>query len=458
MPRALPTPLILCNLAITGLKTTLLDLKKYSFIAAGAIAIVLGAIVFWPGQEPVPDQLKAGLYDIKKSIFWAGMEEEEPVEKYGIDLEDLYVCTDVVKPNESLGKILSENGISMRVVDELVTKSEGVFDLTKLKAGKSYCIIRSTDSLEQVKYFVYEQDPVNSVVYEFGDEIKVTTHQKQVEVVEREASGYISSSLWNALNENHLDPQLAMSMADIYAWSIDFFRLQKGDYFKVLFDESFVEGDAIGIGQIKGALFNHGGKDFYAVRFEQDGQVDYFDENAGSLRKAFLKAPLQFRRISSNFNHGRFHPILKVRRPHLGTDYAAETGTPVWAIGNAVVVKAAYNRGSGNFIELKHNGTYTTKYLHLSGFAPGIKAGAHVTQGQTIGYVGSTGLATGPHLHFEMIKNGQHTDATKEDLPHGDPVRPDCMEAYTLVQKEVIAKLKAIPQPEEHQKLASAAR
>jgi murein DD-endopeptidase MepM/ murein hydrolase activator NlpD len=296
---------------------------------------------------------------------------------------------------------------------------------------------------------------VNYVVYEIGDSLRVRSGSKRVDIVERQASGVISSSLWNTLEENDLDPQLAISMSEIYAWSIDFFRLQKGDYFKVLLDEKYVEGQRIGIGEIKGAVFNHSGKDFYAVKYDQDSLPDYFDENALSLRKAFLKAPLQFRRISSAFNHARFHPILKVRRPHLGTDYAAEQGTPIWSIGNGVVVQATFNRGSGNFVEIKHNGTYTTKYLHMSGFAPGIRAGVHVTQGQTIGFVGQTGLATGPHLHFEMLKNGVHTDATKEDVPPGDPIRPDCQEAYAVYKNQVLGKLKAMPKPVERKEVAS---
>jgi murein DD-endopeptidase MepM/ murein hydrolase activator NlpD len=428
-------------------------LKKYSFIGAGLIAMALLAMVFWGGLEPVPQQLRQGFFDIKQSIFW---DHKEPINKYGIELEDLYVCTGEIKQNESLGEILGDNGIPAGVVGELVEKSNGVLDVTKMRAGKSYCLLRSTDSLDKVKYFIYEQDPVNYIVYEIGDSVSVRTGSHRVDIVEREASGLISSSLWKTLEENDLDPQLAISMSEIYAWSIDFFRLQKGDYFKVLVDEKYVQGERVGIGEIKGALFNHSGKDFYAVKYAQDSATtDYFDENAQSLKKSFLKAPLAFRRISSNFNHARFHPILKVRRPHLGTDYAAETGTPIWSIGNGTVVQATFNRGSGNFVEIKHNGTYTTKYLHMSAFGAGIKAGASVTQGQVIGYVGSTGLATGPHLHFEMLKNGVHTDATKEDSPHGDPIRPDCQDAYTIYKDQIVGRLKKISKPKVLKEVAS---
>lgn len=412
------------------------------------IAVALVGMILWGGLEPVPQQIKKGFSDIKKSIFW-DFNKKPTVNKYGIDIGDLYICTGEIKQNESLGEILGENGIPKEVVSELVEKSNGILDVTKIRAGKSYCLMRSSDTLDKVKYFIYEQDPVNYVVYELGDSLSVRSGSKHVEVVERQASGVIMQSMWRTLEENDLDPQLAISMSEIYAWSIDFFRLQKGDFFKVIFDEQYVEGQRIGVGEIRGAVFNHAGKDFYAVKFEQDSSVNFFDETGASLKKSFLKAPLQFRRISSNFNHARFHPILKIRRPHLGTDYAAEVGTPIWSIGNGVVVQATFNRGSGNFVEIKHNGTYTTKYLHMSRFAEGIRAGAHVTQGQVIGYVGMTGLATGPHLHFEMLKNGVHTDATKEDLPQGDPIKAECSEAYRIYQEQIVGKLKAMPQPKE---------
>ena len=431
-------------------------MKKYSFIGAGIIALGLAAMMLWPGGAPVQDQLRDGLVDIKKSMFWNS--KEEPVEKYGIEIGDLYMCTDVIQPNQNLGELLGDNGIPIAVVHELVDKSNGLFDVRKIQTGKSYCMMRSSDTLEQVKYFIYEQDAVNYVVYEIGDSLSVRTGSKQVDILERQASGVISSSLWRTLTRNNIDPQLAISLSEIYAWSIDFFHLQKGDYFKVIFDEKYVEGKQIGIGKIKGAHFNHEGKDFYAVNYEQDSISGFYDENAKSLRSAFLKAPLAFRRISSKFNRARFHPVLKRRRPHLGTDYAAATGTPIWAIGNGVVVNARYGRGTGNYVEIKHNGTYTTRYLHMSKFGAGIKAGVHVTQGQVIGYVGSTGLATGPHLHYEMIKNGKHTDAMKEELPHGDPIEAECMEAYKIYRDQILGKLKGIelPDPDE-EKSAEAA-
>ena len=418
-------------------------MKRFSIFGAGAILVAL-LVMLLVTEKAVPEQLAQNFDSIRKSV----VDFQQPGEEFGIHDDDLYLCTDVIKPNENLGEILGRNGIPYELIHEIATKSQDVFDVRKLKAGKSYCIMRTRDSLEQLQYFVYEQDPVNYVVYEIGDSVSIRTGKKEVKKKNRTASGVISSSLWNTLSENDLDPELAIRMSEIYAWSIDFFRLQKGDKFKIIFEEKYVEGERFGVGDILGAWFKHVNKDVYAIRYTQDSVPDYFDENANSLRKAFLKAPLQFRRVSSRFNRRRFHPILKKRRPHLGTDYAAATGTPIWAIGDGVIVKAKRNRGSGNFVELRHNGTYTTKYLHMSKFGPGIKSGVHVTQGQVIGYVGSTGLATGPHLHFEMIKNGQHVDAMMEEVPPGDPVAPECIDAYNVHKDQILEKLNNIPDPE----------
>ncbi|MEM6270944.1 MAG: peptidoglycan DD-metalloendopeptidase family protein [Bacteroidota bacterium] len=420
-------------------------MKRYSWVGAGVIlAVLLGILMF--SEREVPEKLIQESRGLWNSLVHS-LEPEAPREEYGIEVGDMYLCTDVIRPNENLSEILSRNGIPYQIIHELSQKSSAVFDLRKLKAGKSYCIMRSQDSLAQVEYFIYEQDPVNYVVYDLKDTVRVTKGRKEVTRVPRSGVGHISSSLWNTLTENQLDPELAIRMSEIYAWSIDFFRLHKGDYFKLLFEEKYVEGRSIGAGDIQAALFHHAGKDFYAIRYAQNGEVDFFDKSANSLRKAFLRAPLQFRRISSRFNRRRFHPVLKRRRPHLGTDYAAAPGTPIWSIGDGVVTEARYSRGGGNYVAIRHNGTYTTRYLHMSKFGPGIRKGVRVTQGQVIGYVGSTGLATGPHLHYEMIQNGKHVDAQSIDIPPGDPIAPEHQEAYAAHRDEVVARLDALPIP-----------
>jgi murein DD-endopeptidase MepM/ murein hydrolase activator NlpD len=205
-------------------------------------------------------------------------------------------------------------------------------------------------------------------------------------------------------------PELAIKLSQIFAWQIDFYHLQKGDHFKVIYDELFVDDKFFAIGTIKAALFSHSGKDFYAIPFTQDSVYQYFDEEGNSLRKAFLKAPLEFGRISSRYSKSRLHPVLKTHRPHLGVDYAAPIGTPIRTTGDGVVSDIGYDRGSGKFIKIRHNSIYITMYLHLSRYSKGIKKGSKVQQGQVIGYVGSTGLSTGPHLDYRFIVNGNPVD------------------------------------------------
>jgi murein DD-endopeptidase MepM/ murein hydrolase activator NlpD len=236
--------------------------------------------------------------------------------------------------------------------------------------------------------------------------VYATRGVKEITTIVDSVSGTIKSSLWNALVEQDADPNLANDLSEIYAWTIDFFGLQKNDAYTAIYERKYVGDIYLGLGKVHAAKFRHGGKDQYAFYFEQNGKGDYFDEEGNSLQRTFLKAPLRFTRISSRFSNSRMHPVLKIRRPHHGVDYAAPTGTPVHTVGDGVVVKKGYQKnGGGNYIKIKHNGTYSTTYMHLKGFAKGIKVGKHVNQGDLIGYVGSTGLATGPHLDFRFYRN-----------------------------------------------------
>ena len=369
---------------------------------------------------------------------------EEIKEVYGIELRNKYLCSDVIQPNDNLSGILTRNGVPFTMVNKVVNKSAGVFDARKIRAGKPYCVIKS-DTLDEACFFIYEPDPINYVVYEFGESPQVYKGRKPVEEYRREASGVINSSLWKTLTDNDISPQVAVELARIYAWTIDFYRIHKGDQFKLIYSEKFVNGERVGMGPIEAAWFKHRGKVRYAIPFvDENNDPDFYGFDGLSLRSAYLKAPLEFRRISSRFNRKRFHPVLKRRRPHLGTDYAAPTGTPVWSVGNGVVTKRRYTRGGGNNIEIKHNGTYTTRYLHLSKFAKGLKKGDRVTQGEVIGYVGSTGLATGPHLHFELIKNGKHVDWIQEEMPSGDPISDSCKESFMAYRDQMVEQLDRI--------------
>jgi murein DD-endopeptidase MepM/ murein hydrolase activator NlpD len=245
--------------------------------------------------------------------------------------------------------------------------------------------------------------------------------------------------------EKNADPNLANKMSEIYAWTIDFFGLQKGDSYKVIYDRYFVEDQYIGLGKVQAAKFNHGGSNLYAFYFEQNGSGDYFDEEGNSLQRTFLKAPLRYSRISSHFSNSRMHPVLKIRRPHHGIDYAAPSGTPVHTVGDGVIVKKGYQkRGGGNYVKVKHNGTYSTTYMHLKGFAKGIKVGKHVKQGDLPGYVGQTGLATGPHLDFRFYRNGKAVNPLKVESPPSKPIDTAYRTAFDSVVNHYIYLLDSV--------------
>jgi murein DD-endopeptidase MepM/ murein hydrolase activator NlpD len=271
----------------------------------------------------------------------------------------------------------------------------------------------------------------------------VWSANKDVDTIRQTFSGSIESSLWNVITGKGANPILAIELSEIYAWSIDFFGLQKGDSIRIIYDELYVDTTSIGIGKIHAAYFRHMNNDFYAIPFVQDSTEEFFDDKGKSLRKAFLKAPLRFSRISSKFSNSRLHPILKIRRPHHGVDYAAPLGTPVQSIGDGKVIKCSYEGGAGHMVKIRHNSIYTTAYLHLSRYGKGIKTGTYVKQGDIIGYVGSSGLSTGPHLDFRFYKNNVPVDPLRVEAPSVDPVREEHMERYLLEKDEVIMSLQS---------------
>jgi murein DD-endopeptidase MepM/ murein hydrolase activator NlpD len=242
-------------------------------------------------------------------------------------------------------------------------------------------------------------------------------------------------------------PELVDRLVDVFAWQVDFFRIQKGDRFKVIYEEEQVDGEAVGIARIKGGYFEHFDKEYYAVHYDQGSGVDYFDESGNSLRKTFLRAPLNFTRISSRYSGRRYHPVLKRFKAHLGTDYAAATGTPIRTVGDGVVLEATYHKGNGNYVKVKHNSTYTTQYLHMSKIASDVRKGTRVSQGQTIGYVGSTGLATGPHLCFRFWKSGVQVDALKVEVPPSEPIHSKHERTFNYVRDKIIAQLNEVKFP-----------
>ena len=293
-----------------------------------------------------------------------------------------------------------------------------------------------------MEYFIYEITPVDYVVYQMGESLSIHKEKKAMVTQVKTAGGEITSSLWNAMEAQALSPNLVMELSNIFQWSIDFFDIKKGDKFKVVYEENFVAGKSIGIGRIFAAQFVHAKENFYAIRYTQNNQDSYFDDKGKSMKTAFLKAPLKFNRISSFFSNSRFHPVLKIFRAHHGVDYAAPTGTPVVSIGDGTVEAKGYQpTGGGNFLKVKHNSTYTTSYMHLSKFGDGIGVGVRVRQGQVIGYVGMTGLASGPHLDFRVFINGTAVDPLKIKSPPTEPIAARLMKDFSLHRDSLMAKL-----------------
>ena len=350
--------------------------------------------------------------------------------EYGLSSDSFNITRGKVLRNQNLSDILTRYGISYQQIDKLVKISDPVFNVRKIKSGNPYCVYCDSDS-NKVQYFIYEENPASYIKYIFGDSICVIREEKEIRHEKKYSSGVIESSLWNSMAGNNINPLLAIELSEIYAWSIDFFGIQKGDSFRVIYDEDFVDTISMGISKVHSACFTHYGNDYWAFEYVQDGISSFFDEKGNSLRKAFLKAPLKYSRISSKFSNSRFHPVLKIRRPHHGVDYSAPTGTPVHTIGDGVIIDKGYQKsGGGRFVKIKHNSVYTTTYMHFSNFAEGINTGVRVHQGQVIGYVGSSGLATGPHLDFRVYQNGTAIDPLKLKSPPVEPVKKENMGEY----------------------------
>ncbi len=363
--------------------------------------------------------------------------------EFGLAVDGLIEVRDTIQTDETLSDILLPHGVSQQKINEIAKKSLNVFPLRSFRADDELYIYAKWDSVETVKYLVYQKDPINYVVFDLRDTINIYKKQKPVTIKQVVASGVIKSSLFQTLQEKNINLEIASRLEDIYGWQIDFFHIQPSDSFKVIYEEILVDGVPVDVGKILAANFNYHKQDYYAFYYNKEKGDQYFDEKGNSLKRMFLKAPLKYSRISSRYSLNRYHPILHRNKAHLGTDYAAPTGTPIMSVGNGVVVAASYTSGNGNFVKIKHNATYTTQYLHMSHFAKGIHPGVRVTQGQVIGYVGSTGLATGPHVCFRFWKNGKQVDPMREKYQSAGPVSKKNKSDFDLVKKEWMEKLNA---------------
>jgi murein DD-endopeptidase MepM/ murein hydrolase activator NlpD len=405
--------------------------------------ILAGALIFNARNPFLESQQITGSYGFSP----ISINVKQPKVLYGVNVDAFVVIEDKVKKNQFLADILTTYNVPVKFVNQVSSIPRNLFDVRKVATNKKYTVICSPDSLKTAKAFIYEPNQIDYIVFTFEDSLGVEVCQREVSIEEKSIAGVIQSSLSQTINEMGISHELTNKFVDIFAWQVDFQRLQKGDVFKLVYEEVQVEGRPIGIRNISGIYFEHFGSGYYAIPFDQGGGTDYFDDRGKSLRKALLKYPIEFTRISSRYTGRRFHPVQKIFKPHLGTDFAAPTGTPIRSVGDGIVEEAQYKSNNGNYVKIRHNGTYTTQYLHMSRIEPGIRAGDRVRQGERIGYVGSTGLATGPHLCYRFWRNGKQVDALRVELPPSQPIKTEFAEAYEQVKGQIKMQLDAIPSP-----------
>ncbi|GGW25259.1 peptidoglycan DD-metalloendopeptidase family protein [Arenibacter certesii] len=360
---------------------------------------------------------------------------EKPVviEEFGFNLNDFEVLRDTVRKGDIFGEILLRNKVDYPKIAAITENYKDTFDVRKFNVGKPYLILKSKDTINTAQVFIYQNDPINYTVVDLRDSVVAYKKKQKVKYVEREASGIIETSLSEAILAQGIDYNITNNLSEIYAWNIDFFRLQKGDKFKVIYKEKYIN-DTIyaGAGKIESAYFEHNGEPFYAFNFVTDsvhGISEYYDQEAKNLRRAFLRSPVEFSRISSRYNLNRRIAYYGYKvRPHKGTDYAAPIGTPIRATASGTVEESTRKGGNGKYVKIKHNGTYSTQYLHMK--AQNVKKGQFVKQGDVIGWIGMTGNTSGPHVCYRFWKNGQQVDPLREKLPTADPIADSLKTQY----------------------------
>lgn len=378
----------------------------------------------------------------------ADVEAPKIVKQYGFILNDFEVIRDTIRAGDTFGGILDAHGVTQDKIFEVATKFQDSFDVRRIVVGKPYVLLKAKDSTQATQAFVYEKNKTDYAVVDFRDQVMSYTGSKPVSVVERMASGIITSSLSQTLSDQNLSPYFTDRLSNIYAWTVDFFHLQEGDRFKVIYSEKYIN-DTIpaGLHEIKAAVFEHKGKPIYAFNFEKDsveGKRDFYDEKAETLRRAFLKSPIQFNyRISSRYNLKRRIKYYGYKvRPHKGTDFAAPIGTPILATADGTVIKSERRGGNGNYVKIRHNATYDTQYLHMQ--RRNVKTGDYVRQGDVIGWIGMTGNTGGPHVCYRFWKNGKQVDPFLQDLPMSEPLVKELQEDYFVFMRPIKEQLDCI--------------
>ncbi len=403
------------------------------------ILITIGLIIFHSCKKEPEKISKIIVNEIEKPII---------IEEFGYILNDYKVIKDTIRKGESFGEILDRHHIDYPAIYKIAAAVKDTFDIRKLRAGKPYIILAKKDTTEQAQVFIYQPNKVEYLIIDFTDSIQTKLGRKKVKTVIKTASGIIESSLSEAIESQDLNYILAHEMSDIYAWTIDFFHLQKGDNFKLIYEEKFINDTIpVGIGNIQAAFFEHKNQSLYAFNFVTDSLKninDYYDENAKTLRRKFLKAPLKFSRISSRYNLKRRIKYYGNRvRAHKGTDFAAPIGSPILSTANGTVIASRYHRGNGNFVKIRHNATYSTQYLHMR--KRNVRKGDYVKQGDVIGWVGMTGNTAGPHVCYRFWKNGRQVDPFKQKLPSAAPIKESLKDDYLMFINPLKDSLDNIP-------------
>ena len=412
-----------------------MKLKKHGWIVLAAIFIVIILGVIFSVDESIQIEEEEEV-----------VVQDEPKFYLTLPSDTLRFEDHIIASGESFGALLGKRGISTTQIYQIAAAVEPVFNVRKIRAGVTVKFATGDSSLFP-SYFIYPKSTYEYYIISLRpDTIYAEKVEKERTIKRRQISGSIEDALYLSVANAGGTNALAMSLVDVYAWSIDFFRLQKGDAFSVIYEEEYVDDTTyVGLKRIVGANLNHMGNDFYAFPYENElGFNDYYDEQGRSLRKTFLRAPLNFTRISSRYSGRRFHPVQKRWKAHLGTDYAAPTGTPIMSTADGVIIAATYTSANGNYVKVRHNSTYTTQYLHMSKIKSGISNGVKVKQGDVIGYVGSTGLATGPHVCYRFWVNGKQVDPYKQKLPDAQPLEAERMDAFKTYMTELKKELDAL--------------
>jgi murein DD-endopeptidase MepM/ murein hydrolase activator NlpD len=381
-----------------------------------------------------------------------------PTMKYGFAVDTFqYIKDDTIRSGQFLGTILNNQKVDYLAIEQLEKNAKDVFEVRGLRVNKPYTIF-SRDTSKTADYFIYEPSVYEYILFHLQGDLKVEKVVRPVTTEKKAAAGIIESSLWNALTENGMSFELAAKMEDALQWSIDFHHLQKGDKFKMVYDQKFIDGKEVGVGMVHAAFYQNYNREFYSIFHEDEKMSGYYDREGRPMNSGFLRSPVKYSRISSHYNLNRYHPILKRRRPHFGTDYAAPYGTPILAVGSGVVLEATRRGGNGNFVKIKHDETYKTQYLHMQKFAKGIHPGVNVKQGDVIGYVGSTGLATGPHVCFRFWQNGKQVNHLKLNFPPPEPLPKTDLPKFYQARDGYLDMLNQAPFPYETKDLLSTAK